>query len=76
MLSLTSEEVQLHHGLKNKSKNMGELWPRPHSSRGIFVLHYLKETPHIRMANMQTEQHKLTGREQNGPLTRLFFLKV
>lgn len=76
VLSLTSEEVQLHHGLKNKSKNMGELWPRPHSSHRIFVLHYSEETPHIPMANTRTEQHKLTGREQNGPLTWPFFFKL
>lgn len=42
----------------------------------IFVLHYSEEIPHIRMANMGTEKHELTGREQNRPLNWPFFLKL
>lgn len=42
----------------------------------IFVLHYSEEISHIRMANMGTEKHELTGREQKRPLNWPFFLKL
>lgn len=82
MFNLPSEVVHLHHGFKNKGKNMVKTKKgnRIHWKFSLIscdlVLYYSEETPHIRMANMQTEKHKLTGREQNKPLHWPFFLKL
>lgn len=79
-----SEVVHLLHGFKNEGKKYGENRKRElhslknsHSSQVILFYIILRRLPtHIRMANMQTEKHKLTGREQNRPLHWPFFLKL